>query len=53
PVVRDGQVVIREVLHLSLTSDHRVVDGRDAAAFTYAVIRLLEDPSLLFGELAG
>jgi pyruvate dehydrogenase E2 component (dihydrolipoamide acetyltransferase) len=48
PVVRDGQVVVRDVLHVSLTSDHRVVDGADAAAFTYEVIRHLEDPSLLF-----
>jgi pyruvate dehydrogenase E2 component (dihydrolipoamide acetyltransferase) len=48
PVVRDGQVVVRDVMHLSLTSDHRVVDGSEAAAFTYEVIRHLEDPSLLF-----
>jgi len=47
PVVRDGQVVVRDVLYLSLTSDHRVVDGGEAAAFTYEVIRHLEDPSLL------
>jgi len=50
PVVRDGQVVVRDVMHLSLTSDHRVVDGDVAAAFTYAVIRYLEDPGLLFAE---
>ncbi len=48
PVARDGQVVVREVMHVSLTSDHRVVDGHVAAAFTAEVIRLLEDPSLLF-----
>lgn len=48
PVARDGQVVVREVMHVSLTSDHRVVDGNVAAAFTAEVIRLLEDPSLLF-----
>lgn len=51
PVVRDGQVVIRDVMHLSLTSDHRVVDGHVAAAFTYAVIGYLEDPAALFMEL--
>jgi pyruvate dehydrogenase E2 component (dihydrolipoamide acetyltransferase) len=50
PVVRDGQVVVRDVMYLSLTSDHRVVDGDVAAAFTYAVIRSLEEPSLLFAE---
>jgi pyruvate dehydrogenase E2 component (dihydrolipoyllysine-residue acetyltransferase) len=48
PVVRDGQVVVRDVMYLSLTSDHRVVDGTEAAAFTYEVIRHLEDPALLF-----
>jgi pyruvate dehydrogenase E2 component (dihydrolipoamide acetyltransferase) len=48
PVVREGQVVVRDVMYLSLTSDHRVVDGSEAAAFTYEVIRHLEDPSLLF-----
>jgi pyruvate dehydrogenase E2 component (dihydrolipoamide acetyltransferase) len=50
PVVRDGQVVVRDALYLSLTSDHRVVDGSEAAEFTYEVIRHLEDPSLLHLE---
>ncbi len=52
PVVRDGQVVVRDVMHVSVTSDHRVVDGHEAAAFAYEVIRLLEDPALLFVQLA-
>jgi pyruvate dehydrogenase E2 component (dihydrolipoamide acetyltransferase) len=52
PVVRDGQVVVRDVMHVSLTSDHRVVDGDAAAAFTYALIRYLEVPTLLFAEEA-
>jgi len=52
PVVRDGQVVVREVMHLSVTSDHRVVDGHRAAAFAYEVIRTLEEPSLLFLDMA-
>ena len=51
PVARDGQVVIRDVMHVSVTSDHRVVDGHEAAAFAYEVIRMLEDPSLLFMQL--
>ena len=51
PVVRDGQIVIREVMNVSLSSDHRVVDGHVAAAFAYEVVRTLEDPSLLFMEL--
>ncbi|BDG06679.1 dihydrolipoamide acetyltransferase family protein [Anaeromyxobacter oryzae] len=52
PVVRDGQVVVRDVMHVSVTSDHRVVDGHEAAAFAYEVIRSLEQPELLFMHLA-
>ncbi len=51
PVVRDGQIVIRDVMHVSVTSDHRVVDGHEAAAFCYEVIRYLEEPGLLFMRL--
>ena len=51
PVVRDGQIVIRDVMHVSITSDHRVIDGHEAAAFCYEVIRSLEDPSLLFMQM--
>ena len=52
PVARGGEVVVRDVMHVSVTSDHRLVDGHEAAAFAYEVIRLLEDPSLLFMQLA-
>jgi len=51
PVVRDGQIVIRDVMHVSVTSDHRVVDGHEAAAFCYEVIKYLEEPGLLFMRL--
>ncbi len=52
PVVRDGEIVVRDVMHVSITSDHRVVDGHEAAAFCYDVIRALEEPSLLFMHMA-
>jgi pyruvate dehydrogenase E2 component (dihydrolipoamide acetyltransferase) len=42
PVVRDGDVVVRPVGNLSLTFDHRVVDGARAAAFTLALIGRLQ-----------
>jgi len=42
PVVRDGQVVVRRVGYVSVTFDHRVVDGARAAEFGLAVIRRLE-----------
>jgi pyruvate dehydrogenase E2 component (dihydrolipoamide acetyltransferase) len=42
PVVRDGDIVVRHMGHVSVTFDHRVVDGARAAAFTLDVIRRLE-----------
>jgi pyruvate dehydrogenase E2 component (dihydrolipoamide acetyltransferase) len=47
PVVRDGEIVVRRIVPLSLTIDHRVVDGADAARFMDRVIRHLENPNLL------
>lgn len=44
PVVRDGQIVIREMMHLSITSDHRVVDGSLAAQFLHHIIPAIENP---------
>ncbi|MBX3234386.1 MAG: 2-oxo acid dehydrogenase subunit E2 [Labilithrix sp.] len=52
PVVRDGQIVVGEVMLLSLSFDHRIVDGHVGAAFAYDVIRWLEDPEGLFLEMA-
>ena len=43
PVVRDGEIVVRQIGNVSVTFDHRVVDGARAAAFTLDVIRRLED----------
>jgi pyruvate dehydrogenase E2 component (dihydrolipoamide acetyltransferase) len=51
PVVRAGAIVARDILHLSLSMDHRVVDGHVGAAFAYALVAYLEDPNLLFMEL--
>jgi pyruvate dehydrogenase E2 component (dihydrolipoamide acetyltransferase) len=48
PVVKDGQVVIREMMTLSLTGDHQVVDGAVAASFFRRLQRLIESPSKLF-----
>ena len=46
PVVRDGEVVVRPVANISVTFDHRVVDGARAAAFTLAVIARLESGTI-------
>lgn len=52
PWVKDGGITIRKILPLSLTFDHRVTDGVDAALFLSKVIQYLEDPALLFIESA-
>jgi pyruvate dehydrogenase E2 component (dihydrolipoamide acetyltransferase) len=51
PVVRDGQIVARDIMNVSLSCDHRIVDGHVAAAFVYALIAYLEEPNLLFMEM--
>jgi len=48
PVVRDGAIVVRKMMNLSSSFDHRVVDGYDAAEFIQRVKALLEHPALLF-----
>lgn len=52
PWVKDGKILIRKILPLSLTFDHRVTDGVDATKFLTKVIQYLEDPGLLFIESA-
>jgi pyruvate dehydrogenase E2 component (dihydrolipoamide acetyltransferase) len=52
PVVRDGNIEVGKVMLLSLTFDHRVVDGHVGAAFAYDVIAYLEEPDRLFLEMA-
>ncbi|HSV80288.1 MAG TPA: dihydrolipoamide acetyltransferase family protein [Ramlibacter sp.] len=48
PVARNGAVVLRQLMNLSSSFDHRVVDGMDAARFIQAIRALLEQPALLF-----
>jgi pyruvate dehydrogenase E2 component (dihydrolipoamide acetyltransferase) len=51
PVVKNDQIVIGEVMLLSLSFDHRLVDGHIGAAFAYELIRFLENPESMFLEL--
>jgi len=48
PVVRNDLVVIREMMYLSCTFDHRVIDGHVGAAFVQAIVKYLEHPALQF-----
>ena len=51
PVGRDGQIVLRPMCYLSLSFDHRVIDGDLATRFVSRIIQLLERPSRLLAEL--
>jgi pyruvate dehydrogenase E2 component (dihydrolipoyllysine-residue acetyltransferase) len=50
PVVRNGQIVIRRIMPLSLAFDHRVIDGVEAGRFLGVVIQHLEDPNLVLTD---
>jgi pyruvate dehydrogenase E2 component (dihydrolipoamide acetyltransferase) len=49
-VAEDGEVVARDTLPLSLSVDHRVIDGADAARFVETLAEYVEDPTLLLLE---
>jgi pyruvate dehydrogenase E2 component (dihydrolipoamide acetyltransferase) len=51
-VVKNGQIVIGDVMLLSLSFDHRIVDGHVGAAFAYELIAYLEEPDKLLLEMA-
>jgi 2-oxoglutarate dehydrogenase complex dihydrolipoamide succinyltransferase (E2) component len=51
PVVRDNQIVIRDIMYVSLSFDHRLIDGDVGARFCKKIISYLENPKLLFLEL--
>lgn len=51
PVVQDGEIVIRPMMYLALSYDHRLIDGSDAVRFLVAIKGLLEDPARILLEL--
>jgi 2-oxoglutarate dehydrogenase E2 component (dihydrolipoamide succinyltransferase) len=51
PVVRDGQIVIRPMMYVALTYDHRLVDGREAVTFLKRIKECLEEPSRILLEV--
>lgn len=51
PLVRDGKIEIRDVMYLSLSFDHRVLDGAYAARFMNKLVGVIEDPKLLLAEI--
>jgi 2-oxoglutarate dehydrogenase E2 component (dihydrolipoamide succinyltransferase) len=51
PVARDGQVVIRPMMYVALTYDHRIVDGRESVTFLKRIKDAIEDPSRMLLEV--
>jgi len=51
PMVENGEIVIRPMMYLALSYDHRIIDGRDAVQFLVTIKQLLEDPSRLLLEI--
>jgi len=48
PVVENGQIVIRPMMYLALSYDHRIIDGRESVSFLVRVKQLLENPQMMF-----
>jgi 2-oxoglutarate dehydrogenase E2 component (dihydrolipoamide succinyltransferase) len=51
PVVRDGQIVIRPIMYVALSYDHRIIDGKDSVGFLVKVKQILENPERLLLEI--
>jgi 2-oxoglutarate dehydrogenase E2 component (dihydrolipoamide succinyltransferase) len=51
PIALNGQVVIKPMMYVALSYDHRIIDGRESVSFLVRVKELLENPDqLLFGK---
>ena len=51
PVVEDGEIVIRPMMYVALTYDHRIIDGREAVSFLVKVKQALEDPARMLLQI--
>jgi len=51
PVAREGNVVIRPMMYLALTYDHRIVDGREAVTFLKRIKEVIESPARMLMEV--
>ena len=50
-IVKDGKIVIRPVMYLALSYDHRIIDGKEAVSFLKTIKGCLEEPRRLFLDL--
>jgi len=51
PVVLDGQIVVRPMMYVALTYDHRIVDGRQAVTFLVRIKEFIEEPDRIMIEI--
>jgi 2-oxoglutarate dehydrogenase E2 component (dihydrolipoamide succinyltransferase) len=51
PVAENGEVVIRPMMYLALSYDHRMIDGKEAVQFLVTIKELLEDPARILLEI--
>ena len=51
PVVKDGKIIIRPIMYLALSYDHRIIDGKEAVSFLKTIKECLEEPRRLFLDL--
>lgn len=51
PVVVDGQIVIRPIMYLALSYDHRIIDGKESVSFLVRVKQILEDPARILFDM--
>ena len=51
PIAENGQVVIKPMMYLALSCDHRLIDGKDAVQFLVAIKQMIEDPARILLEL--
>ena len=51
PMVVEGEIVVRPMMYLALSYDHRLIDGKDAVQFLVAIKGMIEDPARILLEL--
>ena len=51
PVVEEGQIVIRPMMYVAMSYDHRIIDGKDSVTFLVAIKEFLEDPARLLLQI--
>ena len=51
PVAKEGNIVVRPIMYLALSYDHRIIDGKEAVSFLKTIKECLEEPRRLFLDL--